>query len=165
MHALQKNSGVVYWRKGGVSVEVIVGIVLVALILLLAGVDLWYLLLGGIALVALAAAFTAVFFLVCVGMLLRSQRRMGEFTGFSEGGRFDCAEYTIGAEAHRNVFPAEFILRDRLYRPGKPVRLFLTRSGRVFDRNAYITTLLGTPLSIAAAAAFTRGFLLLAGIA
>ena len=53
------------------------GIVLVALILLLAGVDLWYLLLGGIALVALAAAFTAVFFLVCVGMLLRSQRRMG----------------------------------------------------------------------------------------
>lgn len=145
--------------------EVIVGIVLVALILLLAGVDLWYLLLGGIALVALAAAFTAVFFLVCVGMLLRSQRRMGEFTGFSEVGRFDCAEYTIGAEAHRNVFPAEFILRDRLYRPGKPVRLFLTRSGRVFDRNAYITTLLCTPLSIAAAAAFTRGFLLLAGIA
>lgn len=144
--------------------EVIVGIVLVALILLLAGVDLWYLLLGGIALVALAA-FTAVFFLVCVGMLLRSQRRMGEFTGFSEGGRFDYAEYTIGAEAHRNVFPAEFILRDRLYRPGQPVRLFLTRSGRVFDRNAYITTLLGTPLSIAAAAAFTRGFLLLAGIA
>ena len=66
MHALQKNSGVVYWRKGGISVEVIVGIVLVALILLLAGVDLWYLLLGGIALVALAAAFTAVFFLVCV---------------------------------------------------------------------------------------------------
>lgn len=62
------------------------GIVLVALILLLAGVDLWYLLLGGIALVALAAAFTALFFLVCVGMLLRSQRRMGEFTGFSEGG-------------------------------------------------------------------------------
>ena len=115
------------------------GIVLVALILLLAGVDLWYLLLGGIALVALAAAFTALFFLVCVGMLLRSQRRMGEFTGFSEGGRFD--------------------------RPGKPVRLFLTRSGRVFDRNAYITTLLGTPLSIAAVAAFTRGFLLLAGIA
>ena len=100
-----------------------------------------------------------------MGMLLRSQRRMGEFTGFSEGGRFDCAEYTIGAEAHRNVFPAEFILRDRLYRPGQPVRLFLTRSGRVFDRNAYITTLLGTPLSIAAAAAFTRGFLLLAGIA
>ena len=71
------------------------GIVLVALILLLAGVDLWYLLLGGIALVALAVAFTSVFFLVCVGMLLRSQRRMGEFTGFSEGGRFDCAEYTI----------------------------------------------------------------------
>ena len=165
MHALQKNSGVVYWRKGGISVEVIVGIGLVARILLLAGVDLWYLLLGGIALVALAAAFTALFFLVCVGMLLRSQRRMGEFTGFSEGGRFDCAEYTIGAEAHRNVFPAEFILRDRLYRPGKPVRLFLTRSGRVFDRNAYITTLLGTPLSIAAVAVFTRGFLLLAGIA
>ena len=45
MHALQKTSGVVYWRKGGISVEVIVGIVLVALILLLAGVDLWYLLL------------------------------------------------------------------------------------------------------------------------
>lgn len=145
--------------------EFVVGIILVAFILLLAGVDMWYILLGGIALVALAAALTAVFFLVCAVKLLRSQRRVAEFAGFSEGSRFDCAEYRIGAQVHRNVFPAEFVLRERLYRPGKPVRVFLTRSGKVFDRNAFITTAVGTPLSIAAAAAFVRGFLLLAGIA
>lgn len=144
--------------------EILIGVVLVAVILLLVGVDMWYFLVGGAALVALAAVFTGVFFCVCGVMLLRSRRCTGEFSRFAEGKRFEAAEYLVGARLHRNVFPAEFVLRERLYRPGKPVKLFLTRSGSVFDRNALITTLVGIPLSIGTALAFGGAFFLLVGV-
>ena len=144
--------------------EILIGVVLIVVILLLVGVDMWYFLVGGAALVSLAAAFTAAFFCVCAVMLIRSRRCSGEFLGFVEGKRFEAAEYLVCGETHCNVFPAEFILRDRLYRPGRPVKLFLSRSGRVFDRNAFITTLIGVPLSLGTAFAFGGAFLLLIGV-
>lgn len=143
--------------------EILVGIVMIVIILLLAGVDMWYFLVGGAVLVA-AALFTSAFFIVCTVMLLHSRRCAGVFLRFAEGKRFDAAEYLIDGEPHRNVFPAEFVMRERLYRPDKTVKLHLTRSGRVFDGNALVTTIIGLPLSLLTAAAFGAGALILTGI-
>lgn len=137
---------------------------MIVMILLLAGVDMWYFLVGGLVIVAAAALFTTVFFIVCATMLLRSRKCAGVFLRFAEGKRFDAAEYLIGGEPHRNVFPAEFVMRERLYRPDKTVKLHLTRSGRVFDGNAFVTTIVGLPLSLLTAAAFGAGALMVTGI-
>lgn len=144
--------------------EILVGIAIVVIILLLAGVDMWYFLVGGAILVAAGAMFTAVFFIACTAMLLRSRKCSGVFLQFAEGKRFDAAEYLIDGEPHRNIFPAEFVMRERLYCPGKSVNLHLTRSGRVFDGNAFVTTIIGLPLSLLTAAAFGAGALILTGI-
>ncbi len=144
--------------------EILVGIVMIVIILLLAGVDMWYFLVGGAVLVAAAALFTTAFFIVCAVMLLHSRRCTGVFLRFAEGKRFDAAEYLIDGEPHRNVFPAEFVMRERLYCPDKTVKLHLTRSGRVFDGNALVTTIIGLPLSLLTAVAFGAGALILTGI-
>ena len=144
---------------------ILLGIVFIIILLALLGVDMWFFLVAGAAVVTFAAAMTGVFFLVCCIILLRSRRCTGEFTRFAEGKRFESAEYIIDGVPHENVFPAEFVMRERLYRPGIPVKLRLTRSGRVFDRNAFITTLIGLPLSIATACAFGTGLFLLIGAA
>ena len=143
--------------------EFILGAVVVVFLLALAGVDIWYILLGLIILVALAAAFTAGFIAVCLVMILHGSGKTGSFCGFRRGKRFESAAYLIDGAEYPNLFPAEFILRDRIYKPGKPVRLRLTRGGRVFDANALTTVLAGLPLSAAAAAGFARLSLMLLG--
>ncbi len=145
--------------------EILVGIVMIVIILLLSGVDMWYFLVGGTGLVALAAVFTSVFFAVCAIMLFRSRKCTGVFLRFVQGKRFDAAEYLVDGEPHRNIFPAEFILRERIYRTDRQVKLRLTRAGKIFDRNAFITTLLGLPLSLAVTAAFGGLFLMLVNAA
>ncbi len=147
-------------------VEILVGVVLVGLILLLAGVDIWYLLMGVLGLVTLAALLTVGFFTVSMFMLISSRRCSGVLTQFVEGKRFGVAEYLIDGELHNNIFPAEAEgpLRSHMYHPGKPVKLFLARNGRTFDKNALLTTCVGLPVSIAVSVAFGFCFFVLAGI-
>lgn len=143
--------------------EVIIGAVIIIFLLVLLGVDIWYILLGIIALIALAALFTAVLFAVCVVWLLRSRRHSGEFLRFEEGKRFEYAVYRIDGAEYGNIFPAEMILRERLYKPETPVTLRLSGS-RVFDRNAFLTIVIGFPLSLLIFLAFVWVLLLLLGM-
>lgn len=135
--------------------EIILGAVVIVFLLALAGVDIWYILLGLIIMVAVAAALTAGFFAVSLVMILRGGWKTGTFCGFRRGKRFESAMYLIDGEEYPNVFPAEFVLRDRIYKPDKSVKLRLTRSGRVFDLNALTTVCVGLPLSIGSCAGFT----------
>ena len=144
--------------------EILVGAVIIIIILILLGVDMWYFILAGAALVALAAAASAVLFSACAVMLLRSEKRTGQFSGFGEGKRFEAALYRIDAEEYRCIFPAEFILRERIYKSGRPVKLRLTRGGRVFDRNALLTVLIGLPASLFAVYLFGSGAALMLGL-
>lgn len=145
--------------------EILVGAVIIIILLALLGVDLWYIFLGIIALVALAGLFVTVFFAVSTVWLLRSERRSGVFVRFSEGKRFDSAVYEIDGAEYGNIFPAEFVLRDRLYKPDETVSVRLSKSRRVvFDKNAVITTAVGLPMSIIITAAFGGGLLFLLGV-
>ncbi len=144
--------------------EILIGAAVIIILLILMGVDIWYILVGGAALVALAAVFTSAFFTVCVVMLIRSKKCAGVFVEFGEGKRFDAAVYRIDDRDYRCIFPAEMVLRDKLYRPGKPVKLRLTRGGRVFDRNALLTSAIGLPMSLVIADVFAGGLLMLLGL-
>lgn len=144
--------------------EILLGAAIIVILLLLLGVDMWYFLIGGIALVALAAVFTAVFFTVCAVMLIRSERHTGVFLKFGEGKRFEAAVYEVDGRECRCVFPAEMVLRDKIYKPGRPVELRLTRGGRVFDKNAFLSAVIGLPTSLVIAFAFSAGLLTLLGL-
>ena len=96
--------------------EIIIGIVFVILILLLTGLDIGWIIMGIAGLTALAALFTAVFFAVCWVMLLRSEKKSARFVRFESGQRFESAVYLIDGSEYGNVFPAEFVMRGKLYR-------------------------------------------------
>lgn len=143
--------------------EILIGGVLVILVLALAGVDIWYIMLGFMVMIATAAGIVAGFFLVCAVILLGSAGKTGRFARFQAGRRFDAAVYLVDGREFRNVFPAEFVLREKLYREDTDVRLRIIRGGRAFDRNAFITVVLGLPVSIAIAGAFGWGAVMLLG--
>lgn len=146
----------------GECMEIIIGIVFVILILLLTGLDIGWIIMGIAGLIALAALFTAVFFAVCWVMLLRSEKRSARFVRFERGKRFESAVYLIDGSEYGNVFPAEFVMRGKLYRSDREVTVRLARrSHRVFDRNALITSLVGLPVSLLTAAGFGGGLLML----
>ena len=62
------------------------------------------------------------------------------------------------------MFPAEFVMRDRLYRSDRKVSVRLTRKRRVFDRNALITVAVGLPLSAVITALFGFALVFMAGL-
>ena len=81
---------------------------------------------------------------------------------FESGQRFESAVYLIDGSEYGNVFPAEFVMRGKLYRSDREVTVRLARrSHRVFDRNALITSLVGLPVSLLTAAGFGGGLLML----
>ena len=143
--------------------EILLGAVVIIILLGLLGVDIWYILLGVIALVTLAALFTAVLFAAGAVMLLRSRRCSGVFLRLEEGKRFEHAVYSIDGGEYGNIFPAEMVMRERLYKPGVPVKLRLTSKGHVFDRNAFLTTVIGLPVSLLVTLAFAGILLVLFG--
>ncbi len=144
--------------------EILIGAVVIIILLALLGVDIWYILLGVIALVALAALFVTVMFAVSMVWLLRAERCNGEFLKFSAEKRFEYAVYLIDGMEYGNIFPAEMVLREKLYKPESPVKLRLYRKKSVFDRNAVLTTAIGLPVSLLITAAFGGGLLFLLGI-
>lgn len=144
--------------------EILIGAAVIIILLALLGVDIWFILLGIIALVALAALFVTAMFSVSMVWLLRSERCSGEFLKFSEGKRFEYAVYRIEGGEYGNIFPAEMVMRERLYKPGEPVKLRLTKKGSVFDRNAFLTTVIGLPVSLLITAVFGGGLAFLLGL-
>lgn len=142
--------------------EMIIGAVFVILILLLTGLDIGYIIMGIAGLVTLAALFTAGFFVVCWILLLSSEKKTAKFVRFERGARFESAVYLVDGTEFSNVFPAEFIMREKLYRPDREATVRLSRKlRRVFDKNALITSFVGLPVSLLITAAFGGGLLLI----
>lgn len=144
--------------------EIIIGAAVIIMLLLFAGVDIWFIFLGFMFLVAAAAVITAGFFAVCAVTILSGKRRAARFVRFEKGGRFDAAIYSADGEEYANAFPAEFILRDRLYSSDRTVTIRTTKRGRAFDKNALLSTAAGLPLSILTAVIFGGGAMWFSGL-
>ncbi len=126
--------------------EYILGIVIIVILLLILGFGLDIIISGFLWLLALATAVTEVFFIFFTVRLILSKKTEGTFSriGRPEKSRFDAPYYSTPDGEKPNVFPAEFVMRDRIYKEGRTVKLRADRfRGFVYDRNARVTICFG----------------------
>lgn len=132
--------------------EIVIALIVIAAIMLILGVSLTSIAAGIMLLLIAVLLFMLIFFLVCGFMLLRSKRADAEFDGFENNGRFDCAVYLCGDERERliNIFPAESILREQIYKSGEcRVNVFRTRKKAfAIDRHSMVIIIAGLVLTI-----------------
>lgn len=141
--------------------EFLLGFALIVILMLLMGfgiMDIAMLVLG---LAGLLIILIGVFFAACLVMLIFTGKTHGAFVEFNEDGRFPCAVYDIGGERVKNLFPCEMIMRNKLYKPGKEIRLLYFKPRRfALDRNALLTIVIGSavfiPGAVISAAALAR---------
>lgn len=127
--------------------EYILGFVIILIILLILGVGANVIIFAFICLLALATGITELFFLFFTARLLLSKKTEGVFARIDrpEKSRFDAVYYNTADGEMPNVFPAEFVMREKLYRTDKKVKLRADRFRKVvFDRNARLTICFGT---------------------
>lgn len=131
--------------------EFLMVLIIVIILCLILNVSLNYILTGILILIGVGAVLFAVSFLYCFVVLLRSKRIEAEFVriGPAKGDRFQVAFYRVEGEEYPCMFPRETILVDKLYRKDKPCRvMWNSRKGKVFDRYACITCVLGLVVSV-----------------
>lgn len=130
--------------------ELLVGAVVIIILLLCLGVDWGMIAMGIMGLIGLGMVILALFFLVCAAALLCAESVTAVFTDLrKDNRRFDVAYYMIGGREYPNLFPGEFVMRDKFYHKDKPVKLRLLRkAGVVFDKNAVGTILIGLAVSL-----------------
>lgn len=129
--------------------EFLIGYVLIAVILLCIGFELVQIGMFTLAIVGVFIALIGVFFSVCVIFLIMSRSAKAVFTSFDEDRRFPVAIYRINGEDVPNMFPCEMIMRNKLYVPGKEIRLLYCKPRRAaIDKNALITMIVGSVIFI-----------------
>ena len=120
------------------------------ILLFILGIGIDVMMIGAVWIVFIAAVFSELLFLYFAVRLLLSKKASGKFTriGRTEKGRYDSAFYSIDGTELPNVFPAEVVMKDRLYDTEKAVRLRIDAGKKfVYDRNARLTIILGVPLT------------------
>lgn len=132
--------------------EILMVLVVVMVLCLILNISLNYILLSILTVICIGALFFAISFLYCLVVMLSSKRKEAEFVriGPAKGERFQVAFYRVEGAEYPCMFPGEAILTDKLYRTDKPCRvMWHPRKGKVFDRYACITCVLGLVVSVA----------------
>ena len=133
--------------------EALIVIVVIAVGLVLLGVSLAAIAKGLLIIAAVVLSAMLVFFAVMCVFLLLSKPASGEFDGFESGGeeqRFETAYYKVGEQRLKNIFPAENILRKRIYSSGaqKLRRIKLGENHFAIDRHSMVIILLGLAATV-----------------
>lgn len=135
--------------KDGDNVEFLIGYVLIAVILLCMGFELVQIGMFTLALVGVFIVLIGLFFSICMVFLILSRPADAVFTEFDEERKFPVAVYRINGEDVPNMFPSEMIMRNKLYVPGKAIRLLYCKPRRAaIDKNALITMIAGSVIFI-----------------
>ena len=115
--------------------------------------NLGYVLFGMSGFLLLTSGLMVLTFLVCLVLLLTSKWKEAKFVGMdlpTEKSKFQVAFYLVEGEEIPCLFPEEGVFRSRLYQEDKIYRvLWNKRLGRVFDRFAVATTIVGLTCGIA----------------
>lgn len=131
--------------------EFILVIVVIAVLCIILGVKLIWLLFGAAALVGLIFAASMLFLTIFFIRLMLAKKQKAVFSRIDKSPKsnFKVAYYRIGDTEYPNVFPEEGIFRSRLYRSDKSHTVFLTRNKKyVYDKFACTTCTIGFLLSI-----------------
>lgn len=132
--------------------ELLMVLFIVIVLCLILNISLHYIMTGILILVGVGAVLFAVSFLYCFVMLLCSKKKEARFVriGPAKGERFQVAFYLVEGAECPCMFPREAILANKLYRTDKPCRvMWHRRKGKVFDRYACVTCVLGLAVSVA----------------
>lgn len=132
--------------------EFLMVLIIIIILCLILNVSLNYILIGILILVAVGAVAFDVSFLYCFLVLLHSKKKEAEFVriGPAKGDRFQVAFYLVEGAEYPCMFPREAILEDKLYRKDRPCHVMWNpRRGKVFDRYAFATCILGLITSVA----------------
>jgi len=132
--------------------EFLMVLIIVIILCLILNVSLNYILTGILILVGVGAVLFAVSFLYCFVILLCSKKKEARFVriGPAKGDRFQVAFYLVEGAECPCMFPREAILTDKLYRTDKPCHvMWHPEKGKVFDRYACVTCVLGLAVSVA----------------
>ncbi len=144
--------------------EVVVGLVVIILLLLILGFGPDVIIFGLVGLLTLASVASALVLMYFAVRLLLAKRCSGTFTriGRQDKRKYDCAFYSVDGEELPNVFPAEMVMKKRLYNNKKAVKLRIDRGKRfVYDRNARATIITGVPLTLLLSAGLAAGMWLM----
>jgi len=131
--------------------EILVVLVIVILICLILNISFDYILLGTIIVVGIMASAFAISFLYCFFLLVLSKQKEARFvrTGPSKNSKIQVAYYMVEGAEYPCMFPKEAILEDKLYKKDKIyLVMWNPRVGKVFDRYAITTCILGLIVSV-----------------
>ena len=128
--------------------EIIIGLAVVIGLLIMLGVNPFYIMEGVYVLMLLLLAATVVFFVITAISLIGSRKRRAAFDRIDkpEGKTFPSAVYISEGEEYRNSFPNEFVLKKLLYKKDREVILRVTKRGGVYDKYSVVTVLAGLVL-------------------
>lgn len=122
--------------------EYLLGFIIIVILLLILGIGFDVIISGVLILLLIITAASELFFVYFGIRILFSRRFSGSFVRIDkpEKSRFDVAFYGTESGELPNVFPAEFVMRDKIYKPDKTVSLRLDAGKKyVYDRNARLT--------------------------
>ena len=129
--------------------EIILGAVVIIVLLLILGFGIDVVILGIVGVMCLISAASELLFLYFAVRLMLSKKRSALFSriGRTEKRKYDIAFDMVGDAELPNVFPAEVVMKNRLYSADKPVNVRVDVGKKyVYDRNARLTIVLGVPL-------------------
>lgn len=132
--------------------EFLMVLIIVIVLCLVLNISLNYIVTGILILAGVGAVFFAVSFLYCFVMLLCSKKKVARFVriGPAKGERFQVAFYLVEGAECPCMFPREAVLTDQLYRTDKTCRvMWHLRKGKIFDRYACVTCVMGLAVSMA----------------
>lgn len=131
--------------------EFVLGFVIISILLLILGFGFGTIIFGLLAVMFLMIAATAVLFLYLIIRLFFSERAEVTFTRIAREGKrkYDSAFYETAYGELPNIFPAEVILKDKLYSTEKKVKVRIDAKRKfVYDRNAVLTIYIGEVLCV-----------------
>ena len=132
--------------------ELLIILIIVIVFCLILDVSLTFIVLGLIALMGIISGLFALAFFGCVVCLLGCRRRSATFlrTDSVKGSKFQVAYYMVEGREYPCVFPKEVIMESRLYQTDKVYHVMVhEKLGKVFDRFAVLTCVLGLVAGIA----------------
>ena len=131
--------------------EILILIIIVIVYCLVLNIDLYYIFIGGMIFLGVISALFTIAFLFCLICLLFSKRREARFvrTDHVKNSKYQVAYYSVDGKEYPCIFPKEGILEGLLYNKEKMYHVMLHQKlGKVFDRFAIATCMLGTIIGV-----------------
>ena len=129
------------------QMELLIILIIVIVLCFVLDISMIFVAMGLVALIGIISGLFALAFWGCIICLLGSERKEATFMRIDKGpsGKFKVAYYLVEGQEYPCIFPKEAVLESKLYRTDKTYQVLLHKKiGKVFDRFAVLTCVIGT---------------------